>query len=87
LKRYLVRIYSVKHIVTPNSGGREGRQLTGRFTGITLTVPDVEAAHRSLTSKGVRFSGPPARQPWGGMMTSFFDPDGNEISLLGMPQA
>ena len=72
-------------ILALNSVGDEGKQLVGRVTGITLTAPDVEAAHRSLSAKGVRFSRPPARQPWGGLMTSFFDPDGSEISLLGMP--
>ena len=65
----------------------EGKALIGRFTGITLTASDLEDAYQSLSGKGVRFSGPPVRQPWGGMMTSFFDPDGNEISLLEMPQA
>ena len=72
-------------ILALNSVGDEGKQLVGRNTGITLAVPDVEAAHRSLSAKGVRFSRPPARQPWGGLMTSFFDPDGNEISLLELP--
>ena len=64
----------------------EGKKMVGRFTAITLTVPDVEAVYSSLSSKGVRFSGPPARQPWGAVMTSFFDPDGNEISLLEVPE-
>jgi predicted enzyme related to lactoylglutathione lyase len=72
-------------ILALNSVGDEGKQLVGRVTGITLTAPDVEAAHRSLSAKGVRFSRPPVRQPWGGLMTSFFDPDGNEISLLELP--
>jgi predicted enzyme related to lactoylglutathione lyase len=63
-----------------------GNDAVGRFTGITLTVPDVEGAYRSLSEKDVRFSAPPARQPWGGIMTSLFDPDGNEVSLLEMPQ-
>ena len=72
-----------------NSVGNErpdGNKLVGRFTGITLTVPDIEDAYRSLSAKGVRFSGAPTRQPWGGTMTSLLDPDGNEISLLEMPE-
>lgn len=63
-----------------------GNELVGRFTGITLTVPDIEDAYRSLSAKGVRFSGTPTRQTWGGTMTSLLDPDGNEISLLEMPE-
>ena len=50
-------------------------------------VPDIQSKYRAMTAKGVRFSGPPARQPWGGVMTSFFDPDGNEVWLLEMPAA
>lgn len=64
----------------------EGKELVGRFTGITLTVPDIDDAYGSLSRKGVRFSGTPTKQPWGGTMTSLFDPDGNEISLLEMPE-
>jgi predicted enzyme related to lactoylglutathione lyase len=64
----------------------ERNDVVGRFTGITMTVPDIEGAYRSLLDKGVRFSAPPARQPWGGTMTSLFDADGNEISLLEMPE-
>jgi len=73
-------------ILALNRVGDEQRHLMGRDTGITLTVPDIEAVYRSLSSKGVRFSRPPAREPWGAIMTSFFDPDGNEISVLEMPQ-
>jgi predicted enzyme related to lactoylglutathione lyase len=64
----------------------ERKDVVGRFTGITMTVPDVEGAYASLLDKGVRFSAPPSRQPWGGTMTSLFDPDGNEVSLLEMPE-
>lgn len=73
-------------ILALNKVGEEQKQLIGRQTGITLTVPDVDALYRSLSAKGVRFSRPPAKEAWGATMTSFFDPDGNEISLLGMPQ-
>jgi len=66
----------------PGDEWPQGKGLIGRVTGITLTVPDIETAYRSLSAKGVRFSGPPAKQPWGAMMTSLFDPDGNELSLL-----
>src|SRR3990170_4398470 len=54
----------------------EGKKLIGRPTGITLTVPDIQSTYIALSAKGVRFSGPPTRQPWGGILTSLFDPDG-----------
>ncbi len=70
----------------PGDDWPEGKKQIGRFTGIDLTVPDIEGVYRSLSAKGVRFSRPPTREPWGGVMTSLFDPDGNEISLLEMPE-
>ncbi len=71
----------------PGDEWPEGKKQVGRPTGITLMTADIQATYRSLTSKGVRFSGPPARQPWGGILTSFFDPDGNEIDLVEFPGA
>ena len=35
-----------------------------------------------LMAKGVNFTAPLAKQPWGGMMAQFADPDGN-IFMLG----
>jgi lactoylglutathione lyase len=56
--------------------------LVGRFVGISLAVDDMEAAYRSLRGAGVTFAGPPARQPWGGTLAHFEDPEGNVITLL-----
>ena len=50
-------------------------------TGIAICVRDVDEAHRELAAKGVRFTMPPARQPWGGYMALFADPDGNIFYL------
>lgn len=52
-----------------------------RNTGIGFTVPDVDAAHAELAAKGVTFTLPPGRQPWGGYMAMFADPDGNVFYL------
>jgi catechol 2,3-dioxygenase-like lactoylglutathione lyase family enzyme len=60
----------------------EGMQSIGRLTGIVLTVPKLEELYQRLSGRGVQFSRPPEREFWGGLMTSFYDPDGNEISLL-----
>lgn len=56
-------------------------KLVGRHTGIGFGVPDVDAAHRELSAKSVRFPMAPARQPWGGYMATFADPDGNVFYL------
>jgi RNA polymerase sigma factor (sigma-70 family) len=55
----------------------------GRIAGISLTVPDIEAAYDTLTARGVDFTGPPQRQFWGGVRTDFHDPDGNQLTLVG----
>jgi predicted enzyme related to lactoylglutathione lyase len=53
----------------------------GGLTGIGFGVPDVDAAYEDLKAKGVTFTMPPKRQPWGGYMAMFVDPDGNEFYL------
>jgi predicted enzyme related to lactoylglutathione lyase len=53
----------------------------GRHTGIGLGVPDLVAAHRRLEAAGIRFTMPPTKQPWGGFMAMFDDPDGNVFYL------
>jgi predicted enzyme related to lactoylglutathione lyase len=53
----------------------------GGLTGIGFGVPDVDAAYESLKANGVTFTMPPTRQPWGGYMGMFVDPDGNEFYL------
>jgi predicted enzyme related to lactoylglutathione lyase len=55
--------------------------FTGRHTGIGLMVVDVDAAHAELVAKGVNFTMPPSKQPWGGYMAMFADPDGNIFYL------
>ena len=40
-------------------------------------MSDLEAEHARLSRLGVSFAMPPTRQPWGGFMALFSDPDGN----------
>jgi len=44
-------------------------------------VDDLDVAHAALSDKGVRFTRPPTREPWGGYMAVFADPDGNTYYL------
>lgn len=53
----------------------------GGLTGIGFAVPDVDVAYESLKAKGVRFSLPPKRHPWGAYMGMFLDPDDNILYL------
>ena len=64
-------------------GDAEGEAMVGRFVGVSLRVDDIEEVHESLQAKGVHFSSPPEKQPWGGSLAHFHDPDGNVITLLG----
>lgn len=51
-------------------------------TGILLRVPgDLEKAYRELKRKGVKFTHPPEKMPWG-WLCLLTDPDENEFSLM-----
>jgi predicted enzyme related to lactoylglutathione lyase len=59
----------------------EAAPPVGRHTGIGLGVADLLAAYEQLRARGVRFTLPPEKQPWGGFMAVFADPDGNLFYL------
>ena len=66
------------------SAGEPGPDIKvqiGGLTGIGFVVDDVDGAYESLVAKGVRFTMPPTRQPWGGYMAMFADPDDNIFYL------
>ena len=53
--------------------------------GATLwfTVDDIQATFDRLVALGARENYPPTRKPWGALLASVLDPDGN---LLGLSQ-
>lgn len=57
--------------------GPEQGELVGRHTGLGFMVADLDAEHARLSALGVHFEMPPSRQPWGGYMSLFTDPDEN----------
>jgi len=59
----------------------ESSSLVGHHTGVGFGVPDLDAAYAQLKAKGVRFTMVPTKQPWGGYMATFADPDGNIFYL------
>ncbi len=61
--------------------------LVGRFTGLSFAVPSVEVTYRDLLARGVRFTEAPELQPWGGVLATFQDPDGNVFQLAQYPGA
>lgn len=60
-------------------------EAEGRHTGVGFVVDDLDAAHAALAEKGVVFTRPPTREPWGGYMAIFADPDGNTYYLDQVP--
>ena len=53
----------------------------GRHTGIGLAVTDLDSAYAEFVSRGVAFTMPPTKQPWGGYMALLSDPEGNIFYL------
>ena len=47
----------------------------------SVSADPVEQLYRELENKGVRFTMKPEKQPWGGFMALFLDPDGNIFYL------
>jgi catechol 2,3-dioxygenase-like lactoylglutathione lyase family enzyme len=60
----------------------ESVDTIGRFVGVSLRVDDIDRVWRDLSSRGVRFVEAPTRQPWGGVLAHFADPDDNILTLL-----
>ena len=65
--------------IDPDDEQNQG--LTGRQTGFGFAVKDLVAAHKDLEARGVAFPMKPSKQPWGGFMALFEDPDGNTFYL------
>jgi predicted enzyme related to lactoylglutathione lyase len=49
---------------------------------INLHVADIAAVAARLGDAGVTFDRHPEREPWGGWIATFHDPDGNTLQLL-----
>lgn len=49
---------------------------------INFMVDDLEAERQRLLARGVEFIRSPEREPWGGVITTFLDPDGNYLQLI-----
>lgn len=49
---------------------------------ITFTVDDAVAEQQRLEGLGVKFVRPSTREPWGGLVATFEDLDGNYCQLV-----
>lgn len=69
----------------PADAPADEQVLVGRFSGLSFRVDDVQAAYRALQARGVPFDGTPEPQPWGGVLATLRDPDGNALQLCQYP--
>lgn len=78
---------SVKMVVENSESSDEttGELLVGRFTGLSLKVPNIYESYERLVSSGVEFLDPPEQQPWGGWLASFKDVDNNILTIVQSP--
>ena len=57
----------------------------GTQTGIWFYAKDIQATYKILKENGVEIT-EPQKQPWGVMMSRFYDQDKNEFALLENPE-
>lgn len=75
----------VRLIIEPVEPTSEYALLVGQFTGFSFEVADVNAAYEELKGRGVAFLDPPEKQPWGGILAHFEDPDENILTIVQEP--
>ena len=54
---------------------------------VNFSVDGIDAVHHRLTEAGIRCIRPPSREPWGGMVSTYADPDGNAVQMLELTAA
>lgn len=60
---------------------QRGGRPPGTVTGIMFAVDNTEKAVADLQKRGVTITDPPNKAPWGAMLATIADPDGNEFVL------
>ena len=74
--------YGEEETSTGDHPDESAELLVGRFLGVILQVEDIAASYSDLCAKGVEFTSPPEKQPWGGSLAHFKDPSGNILTLM-----
>ena len=69
-------------VLSPRPGGEPRREVPDELphSPVFFDCADIEATHRVLSERGVRFAMPPARQQFG-WWSLFEDPDGTRYAL------
>ncbi len=53
---------------------------------INLATDDIEGDYEAAMARGARSLRPPEMEPWGGIVATLADPDGNIVQLLATPE-
>jgi serine phosphatase RsbU (regulator of sigma subunit)/uncharacterized glyoxalase superfamily protein PhnB len=72
-------------LVTPRRGQPQ-HELIETPQRIVLITEDVHGKYKEWSERGVEFHHAPTAPPWGGTFTTFADPDGNVIALMGFDE-
>ncbi|MEX0750754.1 MAG: VOC family protein [Dehalococcoidia bacterium] len=64
------------HSDTRGKAGEPSRWL------LNFSVDDLQAEEQRLTAQGVEFIRSRGRETWGGLISTFLDPDGNYLQLI-----
>ena len=51
-----------------------------------FTVADIQKFHEAMSAKGVRFSMPPTKQDFGGLLAQFVDSEGGNCHFFSIPE-
>jgi len=72
-------------LVTPRPDQEQHRMIE-QEQRVVLITEDVNAKYTEWSARGVCFHNPPTTPPWGGTFTTFSDPDGNVVALMGFDE-
>ena len=50
-------------------------------------MPNAKAAYEDMRARGVKFTGAPEKQLWGGALATLQDPSDNELQICEQPSA
>lgn len=64
----------------------KGRAAQPQRLLLDLTVGDAKAERERLEAKGVVFTRKEGQEAWGGLISTFNDPDGNIVQLFQLPE-
>ena len=69
----------------PTELKEQAKRKIGTQTGLWFYTKDIQSAYQTLKSNGVEIT-EPKKQPWGVLMSRFYDQDKNEFGLLENPE-